>query len=212
MRRSISYFTFCYNRVFSLVFFLFCFVFFFLLSAKKGHKNQLIWEFLAIWKDSQACKYKGDLRHHLVKKTKWNLRISFGPSCLHSYPGQTVVNPRICFTLMLESGPHGHAGYPHPWCVTVPSLVQRPSSWGGTLTSPPPRISIVFLPWGWACHSHCLHPRSSVGWEHLSHCLQLSAWLQVGEWLRSAQQAPGGKSTLSHRTLCKDGNVLYNSC
>lgn len=135
MRRSISYFAFCYNRVFSLVF---CCLFV-LLSAKKGHKNQLNWEFLAILKDSQACKYKGDLRHHLVKKSKWNLRISFGPSCLHSYPGQTVVNPRIYFTLMLESGPHGHAGYPHPWCVTVPSLVQRPSSWGGTLTSPPPR-------------------------------------------------------------------------
>ena len=50
-------------------FLVFVFVFVFL-SAKKGHKNQLTWEFLGIWKDSQTCKYKQDLKHHLVKKSK----------------------------------------------------------------------------------------------------------------------------------------------
>lgn len=73
-------------------------VFCFLQKKGGGHKNQLTWEFLAIWKDSQTCKYKRDLWHHLVMESKWNLRISFGPSCLHSHPGQTVVSPRICFT------------------------------------------------------------------------------------------------------------------
>lgn len=159
---------------------------------KRGHdENQLTWEFLAIWKDSQTCKIQRDSWHCSVKESKCEISQNFfsAPSCLHSHLGKQWS--------VLE--------YVYPWCwvwasqcpcrlPTPPDASMSPAGAetkfvGRYLNLTSPRNLHSVCPLGLGRRSLALPaPWGLTGLrEHLEPLLQLSAWLKA-EWLRSAQQ------------------------